>query len=183
MNEQLTNQEALPNDMEEAQATENDISMDVTSGAESGKTETKSKLTKKKITIIAAGIVAAAALAVIFLIPSEFERVRKECEQMGIEMTYSDDYFTLDTYTYENWDSDVLAFVLSANPYLLDETQEKTLKAIKHANSELGFNNYLYTQMLNTTALMGRQSAETDKYRASWTYHPDEGLEVAYEKK
>lgn len=76
-----------------------------------------------------------------------------------------------------------MAFALLANPYLLEEAQEKTLKAIKHANSELGFNNYLYTQVLNTTALMGRQSTETDKYRVSWTYHPDEGLEVTYEKK
>ena len=37
--------------------------------------------------------------------------------------------------------------------------------------------------MMKTTALMGRQSAETDKYKVSWTYHPDNGLEVTYEKK
>ena len=37
--------------------------------------------------------------------------------------------------------------------------------------------------MMKTTALMGRQEEETKKYRVSWTYHPDRGLEVTYEEK
>lgn len=36
--------------------------------------------------------------------------------------------------------------------------------------------------MLETSARMGRQREENDKYRVTWTYHPDEGLEVTYEK-
>ncbi len=30
---------------------------------------------------------------------------------------------------------------------------------------------------------MGQQSEENKKFRVSWTYHPDRGLEVLYEKK
>ena len=66
---------------------------------------------------------------------------------------------------------------------LLPDAQDGALKAIRYANEELGFNGSVYSQMMNTTALMGRQSAENDKYRVSWTYHPDDGLEVTYEKK
>lgn len=66
---------------------------------------------------------------------------------------------------------------------LLPDAQEGALEAIRYANEELGFNGSVYSQMMNTTALMGRQSAENDKYRVSWTYHPDDGLEVTYEKK
>ena len=29
----------------------------------------------------------------------------------------------------------------------------------------------------------GRQSSENEKYKVSWTYHPDDGLKVTYEKK
>ena len=37
--------------------------------------------------------------------------------------------------------------------------------------------------MMNTSALMGRQVEENDKYKVSWTYHPDDGLTVTYTKK
>ena len=57
------------------------------------------------------------------------------------------------------------------------------LKAIKHANTALGFDSGLYNQMLKTNALMGRQTEENDKYKVAWSYHPDDGLEVTYSKK
>ena len=47
----------------------------------------------------------------------------------------------------------------------------------------LGFSDSLYQDMLNTSAIMGRQSEENEKYRVKWSYHPDDGLEVTYEKK
>lgn len=177
MDEQLTNQEALPNDMEEVQTTENDIPTDTASETESKEATAKSKLTKKKLAIIAAGVVAVIALTVIFLIPSEFERVSDECLQIAGRITRDDDFFKLDTYPDFYKDTDYSWM------YELSGTQEKVLEAIRYANDELGFNGSVYSQMLNTTALMGRQSAETDKYRVSWTYHPDDGLEVTYEKK
>lgn len=84
----------------------------------------------------------------------------------------------IDTYPdeYENMDSAMVAL-------LAPSAQENALEAIQYANDALGFNGSVYSQMMKTTALMGRQSAETDKYKVSWTYHPDNGLEVTYEKK
>ena len=88
------------------------------------------------------------------------------------------DYFTIDTYpdTYENIDDNMKAL-------LLPDIQKNALEAIRYANEELGFNDSVYSKMMKTTALMGRQNEETDKYKVSWTYHPDNGLEVTYEKK
>ena len=136
-------------------------------GAEST-LETKHKLSKKKLI----------AIAVALLIPSKFERVKSECVQIAGRVVGSGNYFMIDTYPdeYENMDSAMVAL-------LAPSAQENALEAIQYANDALGFNGSVYSQMMKTTALMGRQSAETDKYKVSWTYHPDNGLEVTYEKK
>lgn len=56
-------------------------------------------------------------------------------------------------------------------------------EAIEHVLDELGFSGAVYQRMNRTTALQGVQTAETDQYQASWTYHPDKGLEVLIEVK
>ena len=61
--------------------------------------------------------------------------------------------------------------------------EQDSLNAIKFVNEKLGFSDSLYQKMLSTTALMGRQTEENKKFVVSWTYHPDKGLEVMYEKK
>ena len=145
-------------------------------GAEST-LETKHKLSKKKLIVIAAAV-AVIAIAVALLIPSKFERVKSECVQIAGRVVGSGNYFMIDTYPdeYENMDSAMVAL-------LAPSAQENALEAIQYANDALGFNGSVYSQMMKTTALMGRQSAETDKYKVSWTYHPDNGFEVTYEKK
>ena len=55
--------------------------------------------------------------------------------------------------------------------------------AIERVNEELGFSSAVYEEMMVTRALDGRQSASSDKYEASWSYHPDQGLEVIYKFK
>ena len=138
----------------------------------------KPKLSKKKLAIIGGIAVAAIAVVVTLLIPSKFEQVKNECVQIAGSITGSGDYFIIDTYPdeYEYMNPNVVAL-------LKQDAQENALKAIRYANEELGFNGSVYSQMMNTTALMGRQTAETDKYKVSWTYHPDDGLEVTYEVK
>ena len=167
MSEQITGHEELLNETQETQAAENYIPA-----------ATKPKLTKKKIAIIAAAAVAIIAIAIVIMTPSKFERVRSECVHLAGRVTGSGDYFMIDTYPdeYENMD-DVM------NALLLPDAQEGALEAIRYANEELGFNGSVYSKMMETTALMGRQSEENDKYKVSWTYHPDDGLEVTYEKK
>lgn len=138
----------------------------------------KPKPNKKKLAIIAAAAVVVIVIAIILMVPSKFKRVRNECVQIAGRITGSGDYFMIDTYPdeYENMDDMMVAL-------LAPGAQEDALEAIKYANEELGFNGSVYSKMMQTSALMGRQSEETNKYKVSWTYHPNDGLEVTYEKK
>ena len=46
---------------------------------------------------------------------------------------------------------------------------------------ELGYSSSVYQKMKTTTWSMGRQTASTDTTTATWTYHPDKGLEILIE--
>lgn len=154
------------------------VTQEVENAEDSASEAAKPKFTKKKLMIIGGAAVAVAVIAIALLIPSKFERVKTECVHIAGMVSGSGDYFTIDTYpdVYENMDPTLAAILLSS-------AQENALEAIKYANEELGFNGSVYSKMMETTALMGRQSEENDKYEVSWTYHPDDGLEVTYEKK
>ncbi len=138
------------------------------------------KLNPKFLTILGAIAVAVVVIAFVFLHKSEFEKVCDECVHIAGQITGGADYgyFTIDTYPdyYEDMDESTVAF-------LIPDTQKNALKAIRHANEKLGFSDFVYSKMMETSAIMGRQSEENDKYKVSWTYHPDDGLEVTYEKK
>lgn len=110
---------------------------------------------------------------------AEFKKVKNECLQIaGTIINAENDCFTLDTYPeeYNNLSSEM-------REWLAPTTRDNTIKAIKYANDALGFNKSLYNQMVTTTALMGIQTAENEKYKVTWTYHPNRGLEVTYEIK
>lgn len=73
---------------------------------------------------------------------------------------------------------------LDTNPYDIDDSFERDAwNAIEDTNAELGFSEALFSKMGETRSMDGRQSDENDKYKVTWTYHPDKGLEVMYEKK
>ena len=55
--------------------------------------------------------------------------------------------------------------------------------AVEEINIELGFSESVFKKMGETRSLDGRQEEENDKYKVSWTYHPNDGLEVMYENK
>ena len=138
----------------------------------------KKRFPSKAIIIICAILAIVIAVSIIF-IPSKFIRVKREALNIaGSVKTDNKTYFTIDTYPEEYAQFDELALAI-----ILPRTQEQALKAIQYANDALGFNGSVYNKMLNTTAIMGRQSEENKKYRVTWTYHPDYGLEVTYEKK
>lgn len=137
----------------------------------------KKKFTKKKLAVLGV-IFVVVVIIVIALLPSKFEKVESECVSIAGVISSGKGYFIIDTYpdSYENADE----FVKATS---LPRLQENALKAIVYANEELGFNGAVYSRMKETTALMGRQVEENDKYKVSWTYHPDDGLKVTYEKK
>ena len=176
MSEQINEQEKQLTETPENQIAENTIPEIEKTPDNRGKM--KSLLVKKKFIIIAAAAAIVIAIALIILIPSKFERVENECLQISGSLSRGDNYFELDTYPdeYKRMDDSTVAL-------LLPDKQNRVLEAIRYANTELGFNGSVYSQMLETTALMGRLSEENSKYKVTWTYHPDDGLEVIYEKK
>jgi len=154
-------------------------SVDTTaSKTESEVGEAQKKKISKKTWVIIGGILAIIVIAIIIIafIPSKFDKVKNECVQIAGQLSSGKNYFTLDTDPYEEMNE-------ALRSMLLPDTQEKTLAAIKYANEELGFPGSVYSDMLKTSALMGRQSEENNKYKVSWTYHPKHGLEVTYTKK
>ncbi len=135
-------------------------------------------ISKKKLGII--GIVAVIVVVLAFaLIPSKFDRVQRKCVEITgfVATTNEKEYFTIETVP-EIWND----MTPEARSIMASGYQQKALNAIKFANEELGFPG-IYSQMMNTTALMGRQSEENSKYKVTWTYHPDDGLKVTYTKK
>ena len=55
--------------------------------------------------------------------------------------------------------------------------------AIKNTLNKLGFRESVRNSMGNTTALQGKQTEENEKYKVTWSYHPDHGLEILFEIK
>ena len=124
----------------------------------------KPKSSKKKLAIIGGVAVVIIAIALIIFIPSKFERVKDECLDITGIISGSGNYFTIDTYPdiYENMDATTKSF-------LAPTWQEEALTAIQYANAEFGFSGAVYSKMMETSALMGRQVEENDKYKISWT--------------
>ena len=80
--------------------------------------------------------------------------------------------------------SDGSYMTIDTNPSNIDDYYSSSaVSAVERVNRELGFSDSVMSKMRQTRALDGRQSDENDKYKVSWTYHPDQGLEVTYEKK
>lgn len=87
-------------------------------------------------------------------------------------------YLKLDTNMNDKDEDD-----MTMSEYSMYVKQAKaTLEAVQYINEKLGFSKSVYDDMLNTTSLMGKQQESNRKYTVSWTYHPDRGLEVKYEK-
>lgn len=53
---------------------------------------------------------------------------------------------------------------------------------IKELNSELGLPEWLYSEMVGTRALDGRQKEVFDYVTVTWSYHPDSGINILYRK-
>ena len=140
----------------------------------------KTIFTKKNILIGIAALVLIAAIVLIALYPRiRFNQAKnKAVDIAGQISSRGNGNFTVDTNPYEDTAMDPMVIAM-----LAPDAQEGALNAIEYVNEALGFNGALYDRMLETNALMGRQSEENKHYRVSWTYHPDEGLEVTYEIK
>lgn len=79
--------------------------------------------------------------------------------------------------------SDGSYLCIDTNPSdLEDYSNDDAVKAIVYVNIALGLPDYLLDDMGKTTALMGRQTETFEEVTVSWSYHPNNGLEVTYKK-
>ena len=88
--------------------------------------------------------------------------------------------------------SDRMITVADDNSYLMIDTNpynqkggdsrliEAGLDHIETLNKALGLPDWLYEEMLKTRALDGRQKESIDNVTVTWSYHPDQGMEVIY---
>ena len=80
--------------------------------------------------------------------------------------------------------NDGLSMTVDTNPLNISKYNSSDAFAfIQEVNVELGLPDSLYEKMLATRALDGRQTSDYDHVEVSWSYHPDNGLEVIYESK
>ncbi len=80
--------------------------------------------------------------------------------------------------------SDGSYMTIDTNPLDIDDYYgSDAVDAIEEINKKLGFSDSVYQKMMQTRSLDGRVSEENDNFKVSWTYHPDNGMEVMYEKK
>lgn len=172
--------------MDQQKISQNSLLDEVESVTEKHSICATSKPHKKKKLVF--GIVSAILLIVAvgafgYIRGSVFDRVVNE---MLSKYPYADNgraaddsYMIIDTNPYDK------AFdeMNHVEQTIFPQKEKDSLSGIKYVNKKLGFSDAVYRKMMETSALMGRQSEENNKYRVSWTYHPDAGLEVMYEKK
>ena len=96
-------------------------------------------------------------------------------------------YNSLDSDVMYGWELGADGSYLKAdsNVYDLDDYSNwDIVDSIETVNTKLGLPDYLYSDMMNTTWSMGKQSEtfEEQGITVTWTYHPDKGLEVTYRK-
>ena len=61
-------------------------------------------------------------------------------------------------------------------------SNDLALLYIKELNSEFGLPDWLYTEMVSTRAVDGRQKEVFDYITVTWSYHPDSGINILYRK-
>lgn len=73
---------------------------------------------------------------------------------------------------------------IDTNPLNLDDySSSEAWELLKKVNKKLNLPESLNRKMSQTRAMDGRMTETYDDIVVSWTYHPDNGLEVLYEKK
>ena len=82
------------------------------------------------------------------------------------------DWIKVDTNP-DDLDSDDYEAIVFASYLAGEGLTEKLLE-------ELGFSDIVLEQVNSTSAMMGVQTAESSLATASWTYHPDNGLEIIF---
>lgn len=79
--------------------------------------------------------------------------------------------------------SDGSYITIDTNPKNIDDyVNKEAYSSLSLVNSALNLPNSLFEKMCSTRAIDGRQKESYENIAVSWTYHPDQGIEVMYEK-
>lgn len=89
----------------------------------------------------------------------------------------------LENYCEVGYDGSYLKISTGKFSRMSDAERSILLQDIQTVNRYLYFSGSLYEKMENTRAIDGTQKDENDLVKVSWTYHPDNGLVILYEKK
>lgn len=141
------------------------------------------KKKKKKLAIII-GVAVGIIILTVTLIVVFSQNNKKNFKEMFSEYEayswciFGEDgsYMRLDTNP-DDIDSD--DFTYSYYQFILDPANT----AIAAVNKKLGFSDALKRRMDETTWSQGLRTESNGRYKVSWTYHPNKGLEVIYEIK
>ncbi|MBP3657339.1 MAG: hypothetical protein J6K32_11690 [Clostridia bacterium] len=77
--------------------------------------------------------------------------------------------------------SDGTSLSLDTNPNNTDDyTNFSAYLAIEPVNKALGLPGSVFTRMGSTTSMQGVQTATAGNLTVSWSYHPDNGMEIIY---
>lgn len=142
---------------------------------------------KKKKTGLIIGIIAAVVVVILIIAlaggdsgsggggllstgPNLTSMYNQYCESTWADIASDGSYLKIDTNPYD-WDDDGVAYT-------------DAYYAIEDVNAALGLPDSLFEEMGSTRGMDGKQTRTySDKnLEVSWSYHPDEGLEVTYRK-
>lgn len=140
------------------------------------------KKSGKKKLVLAGAAAAVVVLAVVLVLviggsKTDFNKMYPELAGKTWCTIASDgSYMEIDDNPYDTDEDDLT----SADYYLYMKPADDMIQQI---NKDLGFSEALYQKMCTTTWSQGKQTESNDKYTVTYTYHPNQGLEVMYEVK
>ncbi len=131
---------------------------------------------KRKTLWIAVGAVLVVVLALVLILVNAKPNLKGLYDKIVREDASLEFYFEIS--------EDGKALYVDTNPYdMTDYINSEVLEYVEEIHEELDISDVVYEKMLRTSAMDGMQSQECGKILVTWTYHPDEGLEVIYEVK
>lgn len=134
---------------------------------------------KKKVIIIGAVIIIAIIIIVAVV---NGDNSDKEVAKKGVNLKKIYENIEGDDY-YATLATDNSYIKIDTNPLDTEEYFSSVAwEMIEEINDELDLPDSLEEKMGETRALDGRITEKFDDVTVSWTYHPDTGLEVMYEK-
>ena len=156
---------------------------------ENDKVNKKEDTDKMFYSIIMGVIVIVAIIAIIIaiiLVSDNTVKNSNKTKEVNLREVYSEVLLENREYSkFINIASDNSYIEIDTKPNNIDGDDyyfEDAWKLVKAINKKLGFNESLENKMEHTRSLDGKQSEKSNNIEVTWTYHPNNGLEIQYTK-